>query len=75
MATLAATCAIIADLLYPDVILLGSLARYLGDDWLTTVRARFTDEAYPAAGALCRLAPAALADRLQDLSALIAAIP
>lgn len=66
-------CALIADLLYPDVILLGSLARYLGESWLSTVRERFQRQAYPDAAKLCRVQPASLGERLQDLSALAAA--
>lgn len=66
-------CANFADLLFPDMIVLGSLARHLGDDWLHQVRAQFAAETHPAALERCRLAPAALGDRLQDLSALVTA--
>lgn len=67
-------CAMLADLLYPQFILLGSLARYLGAPWLGQVRARFEREAYPDAARLCRVEPAALGARLQDCSALVAAL-
>jgi glucokinase len=67
-------CAWIADLLYPDRILLGSLARYLGEPWLERVRTRFTAEAYPDAARLVQVLPATLGDRLQDCAALAAAM-
>jgi glucokinase len=67
-------CAGLADLLYPEVIVLGSQARYFGPGWLEQVRDRFREEAYPAAAELCRVVPSELGDRLQDLSALVAAI-
>lgn len=66
-------CALLADLLFPHAIALGSLARYLGEPWMAAVRDTFAAEALPDAVALCRLAPAGLGPRLQDLSALAAA--
>jgi len=65
--------AVLADVLYPDAILLGSLARYLGSEWVAAVRATFTAEAMPDAARLCRIQSAALGERLQDCSALAAA--
>ncbi|MEI6166850.1 MAG: ROK family protein [bacterium] len=67
-------CANLADTLFPDVILLGSLARHIGASWLDLVRARFDLEAHPHARRLCTLQPASLGDRLQDLSALVVAM-
>lgn len=67
-------CALLADLLFLDVITLGSLARYLGEEWLNSVRRRFATQALPAATEACRVVPAGLGDRLQDLSALVVAI-
>ncbi len=67
-------CANLADTLFPDAIVLGSLARHLGEPWLTMVRARFDAEAHPHARERCTLQGAALGDRLQDLSALAAAL-
>jgi glucokinase len=67
-------CAFLADTLFPDVILLGSLARYLGKPWLKKVRNAFQDEAHPHARRICQLEPASLGPRLQDLSALSVAI-
>lgn len=66
--------AILADLLFPDRILLGSLARYLGEEWIADVRRAFLEEALPDAANVCRLIPASLGSRLGDLSALVTAI-
>jgi glucokinase len=67
-------CAMLGDLLRPDVILLGSLARYLGDAWVEAVRARFVGEVLADTAAACRIEPAGLGNRLQDCSALVVAI-
>ncbi|MGH7683488.1 MAG: ROK family protein, partial [Vulcanimicrobiaceae bacterium] len=50
-----AACAMLADLLVLDVIVLGSLARYLGDTWIEAVRATFESEALPQNARQCRL--------------------
>lgn len=68
------TCALLGDLLHPDHIALGSLARYLGDPWINTVRESFAQLALPDVVAHCRIEAARLGNRLQDLSALAAAI-
>lgn len=67
-------CAFLADTLFPDVILLGSLARHLGKPWLKQVQTAFQREAHPHARKLCLLRPASLGTKLQDLSALSVAI-
>jgi glucokinase len=67
-------CALLGDLLGPEVILLGSLARYFGMEWLQQVRSRFGRQVLPSVAAGCRIEPAALGGRLQDLSALVVAI-
>ena len=64
----------LADLLFPEVILLGSMARHLGAGWVGTVRAKFLEEAHPHARN-CKIEPASLGERLQDLSALVVALP
>ncbi|MGC9258851.1 MAG: ROK family protein [Phycisphaerae bacterium] len=66
--------AILADLLFPDCILLGSLARYLNQHWLTEVQRAFQEEALPDAAKLCQLIPAGLGAQLGDLSALVTAM-
>lgn len=66
-------CAMLADTWRPDVILLGSLARYLGAPWVEQVRARWRSESLPASLAAGRILPASLGSRLQDCSALVVA--
>jgi glucokinase len=63
-------CAFLGDLLVPEVIVLGSLARYLGPDWLEIVRGQFAREALADVAGHARVCPAALGARLQDCSAL-----
>lgn len=68
-------CAMLADSLMPDVIVLGSLARYLGDGWLTLVRRTYENESLSdASGGRAPVVASALGTRLQDLSALAAAM-
>jgi glucokinase len=67
-----AACALLADLLVLDVIVLGSLAHYLGEPWIADVRAVFAEEALPANVGHCTLR--APIDDVQDLSALAAAM-
>ncbi len=67
-------CALLTDTLGLDRILLGSLARYLGRPWLELVRENFATQALPAMVEQCRIEAAGLGDRLQDCSALAAAI-
>jgi glucokinase len=67
-------CALLADLLYTDRIVLGSLATYLGEAWLIRVREQFARAAHPRASALCQIVPATLGDKLQDCSSYVAAI-
>lgn len=66
-------CAMLGDLLYPDIIILGSLANYLGDSWLKLVVEQFEKEAYTDVAKICRVVPSKLGDKLQDSSALVAA--
>ncbi len=61
-------CALLADLFAPRVILLGSLARYLGPSWVQKVCDGFRAEALPDRRAT-PVKPAGLGERLQDLSA------
>jgi len=71
-AAVGAACALLADLLVVDVIVLGSLARYLGPAWIEGVRRTFEREALPANVAHCRLR--APIEDVQDLSGLAAAL-
>ena len=66
-------CALLADLLVPEVIVLGSLAAYLGEPWLAQVRRAYEAEVLPSTAAACRIVPSGLGSRLQDCSALAAA--
>ena len=68
-----AACALLADLLVLDVVVLGSLATYLGAPWIARVQAAFAREALPDHVAACRLRAPSLAD-VQDLSGLAAAL-
>jgi glucokinase len=72
-AAVGAACALLADLLVLDVIVLGSLATYLGDPWIARVRATFAREALPDHAASCTLRAPSL-DAVQDLSGLAAAL-
>lgn len=63
-------CAMLTDIFSPQVIILGSLARYLGDDWLEEVRTHFKAEALEINAAEVRIVAPHLGDRLQDLSAI-----
>ncbi|MEA2719226.1 MAG: glucokinase [Candidatus Eremiobacteraeota bacterium] len=68
-----AACALLADLLVLDVIVLGSLATYLGEPWIARVRETFTREALPHHAASCTLRAPSLPN-VQDLSGLAAAL-
>lgn len=68
-----AACALLADLLVLDVIVLGSLAAYLGEPWIARVRERFAREVLSDRVASCTLRAPSV-ERLQDLSALAAAL-
>ena len=72
-ASVGAACALLADLLALDVIVLGSLAAYLGEPWMQRVRARFAYEVLPGRVASCVLRAPSLAD-VQDRSGLAAAL-
>jgi glucokinase len=67
-----AACALLADLLVLDVIVLGSLATYLGEPWIARVRSTFAREALPDHAESCKLRAPSLPD-VQDLSGLAAA--
>jgi glucokinase len=66
-------CALIADFLHPDLIVLGSLSLYLGPAWVDAVRQECRRLALPEAAAHCLIDSPRLGTRLQDLSALAAA--
>jgi glucokinase len=68
-------CAFLGDLLHPDHITLGSLARYLGEPWLELVQKEFAGAVLPSVAEDCRIEGSRLGTRLQDLSALAAILP
>jgi glucokinase len=72
-AAVGSACALLADLLVLDVIVLGSLATYLGEPWIAQVRETFAREALPDHAAACTIRPPSLAN-VQDLSGLAAAL-
>ena len=65
--------ALLTDTLGLDLVLLGSLAGYLGASWLEAVRESFRARVLPFLGEKCVIAAAGLGRRLQDCSALAAA--
>jgi len=68
-----AACALLCDLLVLDVIVLGSLASYLGEPWIARVRAAFAREALPHHAAACTVRAPSLPN-VQDVSGLAAAL-
>jgi glucokinase len=66
-------CALIADMLYPDVIILGSLANHLGKRWVDKVKSVFHDEVLPDARKACAITSSILGKKLQDYSAIAVA--
>lgn len=66
--------AMLADLLNPEMIVVGSLGLRLGEMWLGPARAEMVKEALPGAVAACQVTVPALGEQLQDVAALCAAI-
>jgi glucokinase len=62
--------AILADLFSPEVIIAGSLSRYLPPWWLNEVVAELRREALPNNCSHTRVVPPELGDQVQDLSAI-----
>lgn len=70
----ARVCAMIAELLCPETILLGSLARHMGALWVKPVLRHYREEVLERVGETVTVTPATLGERLQDLSALVVAM-
>lgn len=66
-------CALLGDLLVPQVIILGSLALYLGEKWINIVRRQFTAQALDEVSGHCQIKPSVLGKQLQDCAALAVA--
>lgn len=62
-------CAILADLFAPQVIVLGSLARYFGPVWVRQAEEAMRAESLPINSDHTRVLPPGLGEQLQDLSA------
>ena len=65
-------CATLTDIFAMETIVLGSLARYLGNEWVQIIRDEFYTEALPANSNDTKIVVSALGDKLQDLSAIAA---
>jgi len=61
-------CAMLGDIFSPQIIILGSLARYLPDWWLDTARAEFASEVLGYNGGKTQIVCAATGADVQDLS-------
>jgi glucokinase len=66
--------AVLADVLNPEMIVVGSMAVRLGDLVLEPARRALREEALPGTARDCRVVPAALGDGIGDVAALCAAI-
>jgi len=67
-------CALVTDLFHPQVLTLGSMAQYLGQPWLDSVLTGYQRHVIPASADATTIQPAGLGDRVQDGSALAAAM-
>ncbi|MBM3189249.1 MAG: ROK family protein [Chloroflexi bacterium] len=66
--------AILADILNPEVIVIGSMAVRLGETLLAPARRAMAREALPGTYAACRVVPSALGEGIGDVASLCAAI-
>jgi glucokinase len=65
-------CGLVCDLLHTDMIVIGSLGQYLGDDWVEQVRSGFHTVAHPIAADRCHITASQLGTELQDLAPIAA---
>lgn len=73
-ARLGQALAALIDVLNPEVIVVGGMGSRLGDLLLGPAREVVAVEAIPAAGAACRIVPAALGERIGDVAAICVAL-
>ena len=66
--------AILADVLNPEIIVIGSMAVRLGEILLAPARRAMKEEALPGTYVACRVVMAALGERIGDIAALCAAM-
>lgn len=67
-------CAVLADAMFPERLLIGSLARYAGEAWVDDVRRAFLAQVSPVVRKNCTVTAATLGADLQDLGSLAAAL-
>ncbi len=67
-------CALVCDLLHTDIIVLGSLARYLGRAWVDRVDERFASFSHPVARGSCEIVESGLGSSVQELGAVVAGV-
>jgi glucokinase len=70
----AQVCVVLSAIFSPQIILLGSLARYLGPTWVDTIRREFSRRRLPSNALHTRVEPTELTETLQDLSTIAAAM-
>lgn len=66
--------ALLLDALNPQVVVIGTLARVLGERIFAPIRRMVAKEALPQAVAACQIVPAKLGDQIGDVASLMAAI-
>ena len=67
-------CALVGDLLHTDLIVLGSLAQYLGGEWLELVKLHFDRHSHPITRGHCNVVASSLGRSVQEYGALAAAL-
>jgi glucokinase len=65
----------IIQILNPEMIVLGTIAVHAGDLILESVRRTVAERAWQRAWSVCRIVPAQLGDRAQDLAAIALVVP
>ena len=65
--------AMVADMLNPELIILGGLGMRLGEALVGPAMRVYKSEALPAAQAVCAIVPAGLGEKIGDIAALCAA--
>lgn len=69
-ARLGQLCVTLAAIFAPQVIIIGSLARHLGDAWVRRVEESFREGALPVNSKATKICAGKLGESLQDLSAI-----
>jgi glucokinase len=66
--------AILVDVFNPERIVIGGLAMRMGENLLAPARLAMQREALPASAKICQVVPAALGERIGDVSAICVAM-